>query len=120
MNLSILENYGIDKNKGMANCMNDEAFYASMLSMFLQQTALDKALTAYANHDRKGLFEAAHEIKGISGSTGMTALYNAASRLVEQLRSNDADINRAEISVMFRNLEQTYTRACRGIRLALE
>lgn len=119
MNLSVLADYGIDKDRGLAACMNDESFYAVMLSMFLQQTVLESAEAAYVKHDRPALYEAAHEIKGISGSTGMTELYSAASGIVEQLRCADTDIDGTGIYRMFRELEAAYNKAREGITHAL-
>ena len=75
MDISILESCGIDYSHGLARFLGDTALYESVLEMFLNDSTMDEARAAMSARDYQALFEAAHQLKGISGNQDMTMLY---------------------------------------------
>lgn len=116
MDLKILKEYGIDCDKGIARCMNDSGLYETILTMFLDDTCLERAKKHIANKDNTELFKCMHELKGASGNVDITALYEAVCPLVELLRGGGG--TEAEITPMFAKIEAAYNRAKEGIALA--
>lgn len=117
MDGKILTRYGIDYEKGLQRCTQDAAFYEMLLTMFLEDSSFARAKAAYEDMNRRKLFECLHELKGVSGNTAMTELYEAVCPLVELVRNGAAD--EAEITRLFTLVEDAYTRAREGISLAL-
>ena len=105
--------YGIDRDKGLRNCMGKPDFYKKILKMFLQDPCFAKAKDAYARGNQKELFSLIHELKGTSGNAALTDLYGAAVPLVELLRHDNADP--AEVDRLFAAVDAAYARASEGI-----
>lgn len=117
MNRSVLKDHGIDCDTGVERCLNNETLYASILTMFLDDTSMAAAASAHGRRDNKALFTSAHELKGASGSAALADLYAAASALVECLRKGEADGD--EVDRLFLKMEKEYSRAREGVSLAL-
>lgn len=118
MDYTILDQYGVDYEKGIARCLNDAGFYQKMLAMFLDDDSYYRAKAAYERKDHKELFRCVHELKGACGNAAMTELFDAVSELVELLRSGSAD--EALIAALFHKVELAYTRARTGVELAFK
>ena len=117
MERAILDQYGINYDKGLINCMGDVDFFQTLLSMFLEDDCFARARKAYAAGDYKELFSCVHELKGVSGNAALTGLYEAIVPLVEQLRKGDVDALR--VTSLFEAADAAYRRTCKGIELAL-
>lgn len=117
MDKGSLAKYGIDYDKGLANCMGDLGFFKVLLSMFLKDDCFPRAIEAHAAHDYKELFSCMHELKGVSGNAALMELYAAVLPLVEILRNGTDDT--AEVDRLFSVAEAAYNRTCEGIELAV-
>ena len=117
MQLEELNTYGFDPESGLTRCLNDKKLYSSLLSLFLHDTAFSSAEAAIGQQNYTAAFDCLHDLKGISGNLGMTALYNATSVLVEALRGGrpPAEPLQAQLSA----LKEAYTLTCNGIRRLL-
>lgn len=117
MDRTLLLQYGIDYDKGLINCMGDEAFFQTLLSMFLEDSCFSRGKDAYASKDYKEMFSCMHELKGASGKAALIELYKAVVPLVELLRVGD--IQEDEVSRLYGEAEKAYQRTCDGIKLAI-
>ena len=118
-NVELLRQAGVDYPAGVARFMGDTALYETVLSAFLRDKTLETAQSAYRSGDQKALFDCAHEVKGSSGNTDMTALYAASCALVELLRGG-GPADGGAVGVAFDRFQAAYTAARRGVRSALE
>ena len=117
MRFEQLEEYGIDWRSGLTRCMNNQAFYARMLSMFLQDQALSSAEAACRDKDYSTMFEHMHDLKGACANVGMTRLASAASPLVETLRS--AAPSEKDVESQLEQVRSAYASARAGIERLL-
>lgn len=117
MNKELLEQYGIDYNTGLEQSMGDEDFYKMILSMFLKDTCYARAKEAYLGKDYTKLFDALHELRGVSGNAALIKLYNITAEFVENLRFKDGIDE--EIDCLFAKFEAVYKKTCEGINLII-
>lgn len=82
-----LKQFGADTNEGLQRCMNNEAFYLRMVSLFFQDQSFDKLKAAIANGDLEEAFKASHALKGVLGNLSLTPLYVIIFELTELLRN---------------------------------
>ncbi len=66
--------------------MNREDFYVKMLGRLPASTAFARLGDAVAAGDANACFEAAHELKGLYATLGLTPAYDLCSRIVEAVR----------------------------------
>ncbi|MDY4611311.1 MAG: Hpt domain-containing protein [Sphaerochaetaceae bacterium] len=118
MNSMKLRQAGIDYEAGVRRFLGDKELYETVLTAFLADTAMERALSAFARHDRASLFASAHELKGSSGNADMTDVYATSCALVSLLR--DATSTDDEIADSFMRLKEAYVNAMDGIREASE
>lgn len=118
MDTEILKEYGIDYEKGLARCADDPEFFALLLSMFLEDDSFARGKSAYEKGDQQAFFACMHELKGVSGTASLTALYEATCPLVELLRGEAPGKERED--ALFAAVEKAYACACKGIALASE
>lgn len=116
MNLTVLSEYGIDYEKGIARCLNDKDFYEQVLKMFLEDDSFLRAEKAYLAGDNTMLFNCMHELKGVCGNAEITTLYNAVCPIVEALRNGKSS---DEVPVMFEKAKAEYSKAIEGINAAV-
>ena len=118
MNAAALAACGIDYEAGIRRCAEDPAFYEWLLSVFLEDTAFDRACAAREAGDARELFTSLHELKGVAGNAAMTELYRAVCPVVELLRGGSTDP--AEIDRLFAPVQRAYARTCEGIQMAMD
>lgn len=118
MNISILNQSGIDYQKGVARFLGDVEIYELVLTTFLADDTLQKAKSALERGDYDTVFAAAHDLKGVCGNADMTDLYRIASVLCDLLRKPGYDIE--EVNFAFLQMENAYLRAKDGILRAKE
>ena len=76
----------------VAQALNDtflgnEDFYVRVFGRLSSNTALARLEQSLASNDVKGVFEAAHELKGMYGNLGLTPLYGCVCIIVETARA---------------------------------
>jgi HPt (histidine-containing phosphotransfer) domain-containing protein len=116
MNEKILEQYGISFQEGLDRFCGDNELYERMLHLFLEDQSYNKCKEAFAKKDYHELFEAAHEMKGVSGNLDLKNLYEASCELVELLRNGEYDSKRIKVS--FIKFEEAYQKTKEGLELA--
>lgn len=116
MDLTILKDYGINYEKGIARCMGDKDLYEQILGLFLEDDCMNRAKAAFEKKDYPALFKCMHELKGSSGNAELTEIFEAVCPLVELLRHEGA--SEEEIALQFHRAEGGYDRAREGIVLA--
>ena len=84
--LNVLEDWGCDIEEGLTRLGDDEEFYETLLSAFVQENGMGALADAMEAGDYLRAFEAAHGLKGDSGNLSLTPLYEAVCLLVEDLR----------------------------------
>ncbi|MDD4076280.1 MAG: Hpt domain-containing protein [Eubacteriales bacterium] len=118
MNVEMLKSAGIDYDRAVKRFMGKAHIYEKVLGDFLDDTALDLAIEAYNGGDKQGLFECAHEMKGVSGNMDMTDLYRVACELVELLR--EGTVPNDALEAAFLSFQSAYLDAKTAIRQAME
>ena len=84
--LKMLAAWGCDIPAALQRCCGDTDFYLHWVSEFVQDPDFEKLDLAISSKDYTTAFEAAHGLKGSSGTLGLTPLYEAVCTVVEDLR----------------------------------
>jgi len=71
--------------------MGNEQFYVKMLKKLETNKSLDKLQEAFAKGDVQGCFAAAHDLKGMYGTLGLTPLHEFCKGIVETARAGKMD-----------------------------
>jgi PAS domain S-box-containing protein len=92
--ISLHELPGIDAQAGLKNTANNEALYRRLLPKFHDnQRDFEKEFRAsMQNGDNDAMTKAAHTLKGLAGSMGMTDLQAAALELEMSCKNSSSDI----------------------------
>ena len=81
--------------QGALSIMMNDMFIARMLTKFMSGNAIDQLVSLYEQKDYRGVFAAAHTLKGVAGNLAITPLYDIASVITEATRNkDDADITK--------------------------
>ena len=104
----VFDAYGADYGATMARFMGSETMYLRLLDMLFQDKNLQKLGDAVASGDLRGVFEAAHTLKGVAGNMGLTPLYDAVCAMVEPLRTGQP---RADYPVLYQVVQEEFQRA---------
>lgn len=116
MNKEVLISHGIDYEKGIQRCLDDEKFYEMILGMFLKDTSFERSRKAFEAKDYDMLFNTTHELKGVCGNADIKALYDEVCPLVELLRHKTG--TEEEIDSQFKKVEEAYEKIKEGIEMA--
>lgn len=76
---------GGDYNAARRILMND-AMISRFIVKLLDDTSYDRLMSAWAAADEKGIFEAAHAMKGVYANLGVTGIASLASEITEEFR----------------------------------
>ena len=90
------ETYGIDKtiidlDEGLGRVRGNKKVYRRMLGLFLKSAEFDALEDKLAAGDVAGAADVAHSIKGMTGNLSLVAVFDASTRLMQQLREGNAD-----------------------------
>jgi HPt (histidine-containing phosphotransfer) domain-containing protein len=89
---------------------------ARFIVRYLDEPSCGKLLEAYENKDEKGVFEAAHAMKGVCANLGLDSLSAAASEICEQFRSGAArTLSDSELDEKVASLKALHERTVAGI-----
>lgn len=97
---------GNDYDGALERAAGDTELLASLMAMFLADESFSRLRSALENNDCKAAFAAAHSLKGSSGMLGMTALFDAMSRITEYLRSGALEPAKAMFPIAKREYER--------------
>ena len=99
-----LRAFGANTTEGLERCMNNEAFYLRMVTMFFQDKSFDKLKEALAKDDLEEAFKASHALKGVLANLALTSLYEIIYEVTELLRSQ----SRCDYSGYINRYEELY------------
>ena len=84
--LKMLDSWGCDIPQALQRCCGDTEFFLHWVSQFVRDPDFEKLDSAISAKNYEAAFEAAHGLKGSSGTLGLTPLYDAVCTVVEDLR----------------------------------
>ncbi len=82
-----LKAWGAKADEGLGRCMNNEAFYLTLVGKALEDPGFRKLQESVAAGDLDGAFEAAHALKGVTLNLALTPISEVVERITELLRS---------------------------------
>ena len=90
---------------------------ARFIVRYLDEPSCGKLLEAYENKDEKGVFEAAHAMKGVCANLGLTGLSEAASEIAEEYRpGKERRFTDAEVKAKIDHIAQDYQKTAEEIQ----
>ena len=82
---------GGDYEGTMRRLMGNEMLFCRLLPKVFQDKNFQKLEDALTMGDLDAAFDAAHTLKGVPGSLGLTSLYDRVCEIVEPLRRKDPE-----------------------------
>ena len=79
--------WGADTEGAMDRMLDDLDFYIECIDAFMDSPSFKSLQHAIENRVVRPAFEAAHDIKGITGTLGLTPMYKIACDMTEPLRA---------------------------------
>ncbi len=86
--LKDLAQAGCDLESTLPRFLNDSDLYVRFLMRFPADQSFAQLKDAINNKDCEAAFQAAHSLKGLSGTLELTSLYDTTCQLVELLRNS--------------------------------
>ncbi len=94
-----------------------EPLVKRMIVKLLDDPNCEKLLKAGETMDEKGIFEAAHALKGTSASLGLLKLSSMAGEVCEAFRpGKERDLSDAEVKERLEAIRALYEKTLNGIR----
>lgn len=91
MNKEKLASVGIDYTNAIRRFAGKEDIYDKYLVKFKSDTHMELAEKAFEEQDYSGVLNEIHTLKGVVGTLGMDALYEACSEVVAAIRANNME-----------------------------
>ena len=91
MEIEVMNRAGIDYEDGLRRMSGNEALYRKFLKKFLQDGSMIRLKDCLSEGDMEGVYEAAHTLKGTSGTLGMYELSDSCDAVCKKLRGNEGD-----------------------------
>ncbi len=91
MNRYLLSKAGIDVNEGMRRFNNNKDIYEKFLLTFPEDEHYKLMVEAIEKANVEDAFQAAHALKGVSGTLSLVTLHAELIPLVEELRSHSLE-----------------------------
>lgn len=88
---------GVNVEDALERLGGDEEFYKKMLAIFVDTIEMYYVDTKFNENDYEKIIEKAHAIKGASGNLSITPLYEAYTKIVDELRKKNLQSAREEI-----------------------
>lgn len=82
---------GIDYENALRRFAGKEILYEKYLVKFKEDKHLDIALEAKENGNYEDMLKAIHTMKGVVGTLGMTALFQACAMVVNAIRAKELE-----------------------------
>ena len=100
-----------DPEAALRRFAGNTSLYRRFLLKFVEDSTMRGMNEALVTEDWDGMLKAAHTLKGVAGSLGLTPLYNASSEIVSVLRTGNTQAARTA----FDTLQDAYTKLCTAI-----
>lgn len=117
MNRTVLINTGIDF-EGVAGFLGDKELFENILETFLEDDTFHQGKVTLEKNDYY-LYKCTHTLKGISGNTNMTRLFQSSGVLCNYFKKRDYKDKDTVIS-LFCEMEEAYHSVLAGIIAAKE
>ena len=111
MDENALRAAGIDYDAALARFMGKQAIYEKYLRKLPEDAHMD---AAFEQQDDAELLEQVHAIKGMTGTLGITGLFEQSTAIVALLRAG----TREGLQEKMTSLKQEWDRVCETIRQA--
>jgi chemotaxis protein histidine kinase CheA len=90
-----LSAWGVDVPTTLERFCGESTFYLKCLRRFLTESSFDLLCQAAETEDHTAMLEAAHSLKGVAGTLGLTPIFAPSETLVANLRREDFSSNEA-------------------------
>ena len=114
MDENALRAAGINYDAALVRFMGKQAIYEKYLRKLPEDAHMDAAWTAFEQQDDAELLEQVHAIKGLTGTLGITGLFEQSAAIVALLRAG----TREGLQEKMTSLKQEWDRVCETIRQA--
>lgn len=115
--IDTLRDMGVDTQAALRRFAGNSALYERFLMKFLEDGTFKKIEDAFKAGDWDSMLSAAHNLKGVAGNLGLDQIYQASSKIVSSLRSenrNDAAEAYSELDIAYRALRPVLESATGG------
>lgn len=103
--------------KSALRILQMDKMVARFIVRYLDEPSCPKLLEAYEAGDGKGVFEAAHAMKGVCANLGLDSLSEKASEICEQFRPGaERTLSEEGIAEKIAELKALHERTVEGIR----
>ena len=106
MDIKVLSMASINYEKGVERFLGDADLYIRVLSLFIEDRALDRAKVEIEAENDEALRMCIHEVKGLSANAEMSMLNTASCDLIDLLRNKT--YSREEVFLYFSKFEEAY------------
>ncbi len=104
--LNRLKEAGVDTDLGVTRCVGKEDLYLMLVKTGVNDKNFDLLKTALEAGDYEKAFECAHALKGVLGNLALDPLTKEVEKLTDRLRPREPFDYRAELTEIFRLLEE--------------
>lgn len=116
MNYEILRSGGIDVDDALNRFSGSNELLEKYLHRFIEEKSYTDLVNAMERHDYTAAENAVHSLKGVTGSLGMTSLFQSSCALLASFR----DKNEAVFSPLFEEINVKYAEISTVIKQSLE
>lgn len=104
----ILTDYGADYEVIMERFMENEEMYLNFLDQMFEDDDIKKMRHVFCSQDTESIAKAAHTLKGIIGTMGLTPLYNAICKVLDALRAGKSQEHCLEL---YKDVQKEFEKA---------
>ena len=106
-----LKAYGIDYEDAVKRFAGNEALYEKFLKKLTGDDHLAIGEQALKEERYEDVLEAVHALKGVAGTLGMTALFEASSVVVASIRNNEI----SHLQEQMARVHTEFEKACEAV-----
>ncbi|WP_255448837.1 MULTISPECIES: histidine kinase [Selenomonas] len=110
---AMLEQVGVDYDKGLERFMGNVALYHKFLLKFLNDGSYEEFVTSLSVQDMAMAEKSVHTLKGTAGNLSLMKLFQAADDTVQAIRTAQ---DREEIQKLADSVGEIYRETCDAIR----
>ena len=110
---AMLEQAGVDYDKGLERFMGNVALYHKFLLKFLKDGSYEEFVTSLSVQDMAMAEKSVHTLKGTAGNLSLMKLFRAADDTVQAIRTTQ---DSAEIQKLAELVGAIYRETCDAIR----
>ena len=102
---------------GALGRMQTEQFVARLIVMFLEDSACEDLIAAWAEGDEGAAFRAAHTTKGVCVNLALSELADVSSQITEALRPGNDDLRAStDVDALVKQFEAQYRKTEQAIK----